>query len=159
MLCGILERRQEHVGIVTVPLSWCLCCCFCVFLGAPPHYVIRTLAALCEQRLCCDLTEHDLAREDIASRLEETTRIRSMTVKWRWRKRHKNRVIQSVIWDETRNVIVPRRMSFIEFCSETTLNSFFRILFSILVGRERTCWHRQRPRNRIKFGEPAVPVS
>ena len=24
---------------------------------------------------------------------------------------------------------------------------------------ERTCWHRQRPRNRIKFGEPAVPVS
>ena len=43
--------------------------------GAPPHHVIRTVAALCEQRLCCDLTGHDMAREDIASRFEETTRI------------------------------------------------------------------------------------
>ena len=52
-----------------------------------------------------------------------------MTLKRSWREEYKNRVIQSVIWEDTRNVIVPRRMSFIEFCSETTLNSFFHILF------------------------------
>ena len=52
-----------------------------------------------------------------------------MKLKWRWREQYKNRVIQSVIWEDTRNVIVPRRMSLIEFCSETTLNSFFHILF------------------------------
>ena len=42
--------------------------------GAPPHHVIRAVAALCEQRLCCDVTGYDMARQDIALQLEETTR-------------------------------------------------------------------------------------
>ena len=52
-----------------------------------------------------------------------------MTLKWRWREQYKNRVVQPVIDEDIRNVIVPRRMSLSEFCSETTLNSFFHILF------------------------------
>ena len=80
--------------------------------GAPLHHVIRTVAAPCEQRPCCDLTTQDMARQDMAFRLEETSRNvdtiqhvvarqgtkRSMTSKLRWHKQYKNRVVRSALW-------------------------------------------------------------
>ena len=41
--------------------------------AVPPHHVIRTEVAPCEQRPCCDLTRHDMARQDVAFRFEETS--------------------------------------------------------------------------------------
>ena len=41
--------------------------------GAPPHHVIRTVVTPCEQRPFCDLTRHDMARQDMAFRFEETS--------------------------------------------------------------------------------------
>ena len=41
--------------------------------AAPPHHVIRTVVAPCEQRPCCDLTRHDMARQGMAFRFEETS--------------------------------------------------------------------------------------
>ena len=68
-------------------------------------------------------------------------------------KQNKKRVIRSVLRKNIRSVILPRRILLIKF----VLNRFCQIWCAILVGR-RTCWHRQRPRDRIQFGEAAVPV-
>ena len=75
-----------------------------------------------------------MARQDMASSLEETSRTvdsvqcvgarneryttaleRWMTLKLNWRKQNKNRLIRSVLWENIRNFTLPPRMSLMEF--------------------------------------------
>ena len=65
-------------------------------------------------------------------------------------------MIRSVLWEHVRNVILPRRMLLI------VCFFFFDSLMTNIVCNldgDTTCWHRQRPRDRIQFCGAAVPVS
>ena len=68
-------------------------------------------------------------------------------------KQYKNRAIRSVPSQNIKKIILVRRLLLIEF----VLNRFCPKWCAILVGTKK-CWHCQRPRDRIQFGEAAVPV-